>query len=525
MPRDKKNLLDALDVMAVCLATGKKGDVVAVMRLPDHTLFIARNSAIDNKLKDHANTLIKALTRSARRIDVHDAVMPIVMKYCKENIVRRIKKLQGSFDNFKESKEQMASLDGQPSDPAALIKRILGNAASCLASRSSLETFEEEFRGVASAADSLLRTDHFTQLAAQASKMDDEEWRMIERLIRHLKKIIQFSHGIMSLIYYMEKEGSRDVGISWCGGWDEVDVLPVPSAADVIQTMKHGVGMKRVTEEFKGFDKRWGEGNNKISLHAELQIICHVHRQELSVRNLCHNMEQESSKQDMLIGVSKRACLSCFLYIDRYNQEFQKEWRTSGCHGKAYESWALPDMEGTCGADMIGDIKERLSGVLDKLTAYPGNSDDNATSQERDDSELEQELRALSERDAQPARRVMPVLREAVISFLDSSTKSSKLLPSCAPELQHRGTGSVIKTKKLQPLSRGAVAIVICGKGGGYCYSVEYSETATASFCNNKDTTLIASFDISANDIQTKTPMDICAMLKEHVTKAYNEKL
>lgn len=42
------------------------------------------------------------------------------------------------------------------------------------------------------------------------------------------------------------------------------------------------------------------------------------------------------------IGVSKRTCLCCALWIESYNQIFGSRWLTSESHGKSYANWALP---------------------------------------------------------------------------------------------------------------------------------------------------------------------------------------
>ena len=304
LPTDENKLLDALDVLAVCLATGKLGDVVAVAWVDDCHLLIASNRARDENLTNHAKALTAALTGPGNRREVHNAVMPIVMSYCKENIIKRVKKLGESLRKL--SEEQMLSLDCvQPSSsfPTAHIHTTLQHVETCLASRhSTVVDFEHEVRAVASAAHILLDTDLFRKLKNRMSVTNDEEWRTIERLFRHLKKIIQFSHGILSLVFYMQNECIKNIEISWCSGRVVADISPVPSAEDIIRVMSkseksiEGVGMDRVRQALSGFDKRWAEGKTMISLHAELQIICHVNEYRIfPVRNLCHNMEQESS--------------------------------------------------------------------------------------------------------------------------------------------------------------------------------------------------------------------------------------
>ena len=45
---------------------------------------------------------------------------------------------------------------------------------------------------------------------------------------------------------------------------------------------------------------------------------------------------------DHPIGVRKRSCLCCALWIGSHNYKFGTQWSTSGSHGKPYANWALP---------------------------------------------------------------------------------------------------------------------------------------------------------------------------------------
>jgi hypothetical protein len=64
-------------------------------------------------------------------------------------------------------------------------------------------------------------------------------------------------------------------------------------------------------------------------VHAELRIILHL-----------GPPTRGSPIQG--IGVSKRSCLCCQLWIESYNGLFGTRWMTSGTHGKPYANWALP---------------------------------------------------------------------------------------------------------------------------------------------------------------------------------------
>ncbi|KAM6491130.1 hypothetical protein JOM56_013369 [Amanita muscaria] len=79
------------------------------------------------------------------------------------------------------------------------------------------------------------------------------------------------------------------------------------------------------------------------------------------------------------IGVSKRSCFCCTLWINSHNRIFGTRWMTSGSHGKPYANWALPGAacsyairaDGRSSVDkaVLDPVSMRLTDTLDWLSS------------------------------------------------------------------------------------------------------------------------------------------------------------
>lgn len=207
----------------------------------------------------------------------------------------------------------------------------------------------------------------------------------------------------------------------------------------------------------------------------------------------------------MLIGVSKRSCLACFLYIDRFNQKLNKKWKTSGCHGKPYEKWVLPKHYQEVGAAVIKDIEGRLQSVLDQLTRHTQYSDDYASSQD------EGLLKMMTEMSLRDALLPFPVPRAEMIKFVNN-IKPSKLKPTATPMLQ---TQTPICQEKINDTW---YARVLIRGTKGYHYWVEISQDK--KFSVKKE---LVFFEIGERDPDGKIwdGNKILLKLQECVSNAY----
>lgn len=216
----------------------------------------------------------------------------------------------------------------------------------------------------------------------------------------------------------------------------------------------------------------------------------------------------------MFIGISKRCCLCCALYIYYLNKKFHRTWRTSGCHGKAYENWALPGKYSEVDTDVIADVTKTLQAALDELVSHVQHSDDFASSQ---DEAMAKTLKEMCLADA-ALQTSFPVSHAEIMSGLEGA---KICLPDATRDAQIRQS---IHRKRMP--SKWFVAVVVFGvQVGGrwfYRYSVEVS--TKRHFGSDTNTQQIAFFDID----QSVHSLDYDfykQVLKDCVSNAYSEGL
>ncbi|KAJ3839151.1 hypothetical protein F5878DRAFT_138453 [Lentinula raphanica] len=83
-------------------------------------------------------------------------------------------------------------------------------------------------------------------------------------------------------------------------------------------------------------------------VHAELQIIHHLHQSRIPIQSLFPYM-----------GCSKLNCFMCKTFLEIFCNGF---FKTKGCHGKVYHRWGLPAMQG-----VEQSIVERLKNTVIKM--------------------------------------------------------------------------------------------------------------------------------------------------------------
>jgi hypothetical protein len=140
--------------------------------------------------------------------------------------------------------------------------------------------------------------------------------------------------------------------------------------------------MDKLDKHFPSILDNWAKQQTvHACVHAELRIILHL--------------GLPSSQDSHLIGVSKRSCYCCMLWIESHNLSFGTKWTTSGSHDKPYANWVLPgadalEADGTSSVDeaVLDAVSVRLTDALDWL--FPGQkkiSDDHVSSGESSDDD------------------------------------------------------------------------------------------------------------------------------------------
>jgi hypothetical protein len=140
---------------------------------------------------------------------------------------------------------------------------------------------------------------------------------------------------------------------------------------DVYDVVAHGLGqpslsqeiIEKLDENFPSILSNWEQSRTvHTCIHAELRIMLHL-----------SSMSPVESSTVRPIGVSKRSCLCCALWMQLYNRIFRTNWMTSGSHGRPYATWALP---GAACSNAVGDNgisfvdKDVLEGVFIQLQDF-----------------------------------------------------------------------------------------------------------------------------------------------------------
>jgi hypothetical protein len=168
-----------------------------------------------------------------------------------------------------------------------------------------------------------------------------------EKLKRRLNKVCQYVGGITQLIEQAKQIFSGHVQIShywvtntFTGTGESQFYL----CANVYEAVSRGLGnpplpnramgelQAKLKELFPSMVNHWqGQGKFHARVHAELRIILHLQVGQPLV----------TGSPSIPIGVSKRSCFCCTLWITSHNNTFGTKFMTSGSHGKPYANWAL----------------------------------------------------------------------------------------------------------------------------------------------------------------------------------------
>ncbi|KAI0340013.1 hypothetical protein BDW22DRAFT_431129 [Trametopsis cervina] len=197
-----------------------------------------------------------------------------------------------------------------------------------------------------------------------------ERTARLERLRRRLKKVEQYSMGVNGLILRFQRISSSGAGVAhrwitsaFVGAAEGVITLDDDVYAVIQGALSHELSpddVSKLDQRFPSLVASWTQHTTvHASLHAEVRILLHFAPQNEVFGTILRP-----------IGVSKRSCLCCTIWMDEYNSSFETSWMTSGSHRKPCASWALP---GRACSECIGDENRSkinqavVHGVLTRL--------------------------------------------------------------------------------------------------------------------------------------------------------------
>ncbi|KAF5374108.1 hypothetical protein D9615_008811 [Tricholomella constricta] len=393
-----------LDTIAVALTTGNPGDVFAASfdKRQQVQLVLSKNGPPTPEDVSAANELI-SLIGSPSVADAID-LFPFLIRRCGVNIDKRIHNLHTSLQDGELLNDFMLALQAytpeaniQAEFPAAgahMFFQKYRNAVPAFATvwRDVVEMLTDktaqglDAEDVASSAKkyaklfalaNALRLSPFLKTLTDDRNLSNKDCKeRAEKLKRRLGKVCQYVSGVSHLIQKAKRLfpiPHRWVTDTFTGTGEGVFDL-CDSAYDAVanglkQSSLSPETLNKLDRHFPSILGNWGKNQTvHACIHAELRIILHFGLSSL------HNLNVHP------IGVSKRSCFCCVLWMESHNRIFGTRWMTSGSHGKPYANWALPGAAcsyaiGADGRSSVDDavlelVSTRLTDALDWL--FPG---------------------------------------------------------------------------------------------------------------------------------------------------------
>ncbi|KAM6491131.1 hypothetical protein JOM56_013370 [Amanita muscaria] len=391
-----------LDTIALALTTGNPGDVIAAAfdKREQMQLVLAKNGPPTPDDVAAANEFISLIGSPA----VSDAMdlFPFLLRRCGANINKRIRNLHTSIRDEEIRNDFALALKAY--EPEAGITEFpgagwllgeYGDAAPPIATvwGDFVEKITDRTAQGLNAGDVSFSTAKYAQIFLHANALkhsrflktiiedrtdllpNDRKWRA-EKLKRRLDKVCQYVSGISHLIKKAKRyfpiphhwvmdtfTGTGESVFDLCdNAYDAVSRgLDRPSLSPEI--------VDQLGKHFPSIRSNWERQQTMHTcIHAELRVILHLGPPS-AIKPPVHP-----------IGVSKRSCFCCTLWIESHNRIFGTRWMTSGSHGKPYANWALPgaacsyaiQADGRSSVDkaVLKPVSTRLTDALDWL--FPG---------------------------------------------------------------------------------------------------------------------------------------------------------
>jgi hypothetical protein len=375
-----------LDAIAVALATGQHGDVFAAAfdKRQQIQLVLAKNGPPAPEDIAAADKLMSLIGNP----DTHDSmdIFPFLIQRCGANMDKRILNLNTSLqeirNDFKLTLETYIPTDDiQNEFPLAevylekygdavplfnivltdLVNLIIDSTAQGL-NPEDIHSSKGQYANLFLYADTLSRSRFLDKLVNSRSLLEVEGRQRAARLKRRLYKVCQYVSGIQYLI----EEAKRFLPIPhrWVtdtftgtgeGVFDLCDNAHDAVSRGLKQPSLSPEIINRLDMYFPHIQSNWvAHQTVHACVHAELRILLH-----LSLPSPNPLVQP--------IGVSKRSCFCCALWIDTHNDIYRTEWMTSGSHGKPYANWAFPGS--ACLYAIGADGKSSVDkGVLDAVS-------------------------------------------------------------------------------------------------------------------------------------------------------------
>ncbi|KAG6868212.1 hypothetical protein C0993_006185 [Termitomyces sp. T159_Od127] len=409
-------ILRVLDTIALCMATGESGDVIAstFYKTPEKkTILLSKNADPSSKDRKDGDVLIKIMQDPDSRgmLDI----LPFIAYRGAKGVQKRLKKLSELMETyrdelleyiraytintpgrdglFKSEFPQMGEAFFRPykdnGETSSTVKTILRDIIATCVARENFVNDRSSFRKftfVVSAATALGNSKFFENYIKSRSivKTGDKKY---SKLWRNLDKVRQYIR-INDAIYHMKQEGPFTVkwvtkadlskaaifevrGILLSDMWDTINSIRKKNTES---NMEKDFNHKHAKSHLKNMNSFFDEKSMKprsanTTLHAELRLIVYLETRDQHKSTLNPNVKVQHP-----IGCSKRSCLACTWTMEEINKLTRVTYLTAGSHTGVYATSALIgpidkiDPEGTCGKHVFQRVLDVSKGVVEKLS-------------------------------------------------------------------------------------------------------------------------------------------------------------
>ena len=374
--------LRLLDAIAISLTTGKPGDVFAAAfdKRERMQLVLAKNGPPTPDDIAAANKLISLIGDPTVTHSTH--IFPFLIDRCGENIDKRVRNLHKSIQELQNDftlalEEYMPEADITAEFPHAglllgeygnrippfkalwrdFVQQITSTTArwAKLYAEHNVPAMGNNYSSIVILADALSRSRFLKSLIEDRNLSRNDRKERAEKLKRRLGKVCQYVSGVTDLIQKAKRlfpiphrwvmdtfTGTGESVFNLCDNVEDavLRALDVPFLSQQV--------LIKLDNNFPSISGNWQNQQTIHSrIHAELRIILHL------------GLPATERAAIQPIGVSKRSCLCCTLWIESHNRIFRTSWMTSGSHGKPYANWALPGA--ACSYDGLSSVDEAVS--------------------------------------------------------------------------------------------------------------------------------------------------------------------
>ncbi|KAG6887320.1 hypothetical protein C0992_012874 [Termitomyces sp. T32_za158] len=380
-----REVLHILDMISTCFATGQEGDVIATMvvirKETQKALFYLASNRSGKPSVQQTDAVLRFQNTLAHARTYEDLI-PFVARYSSQNVMKRVSKLRAGFDNLFSSRKIVSAI--RDIDTNHVFFNLLTVCHQMITS-----TPEEGNYRLLETSTSCRKLVRLIETSRNLEK-DDDTWNHLymrieekdidlptlgstdlvecaKTLHRRLCKISQY-RVLENLIKFVKSH--KDFNFQWVpdlflpGRTGEMTIKPQPLER-IARSRVDELLIQQKPKRRSEYDHFVGQARARLSKENggkwPKEFATNVHCEIRIIRYCMERFEKGTFIPDeLIIGTSKRCCLFCDEWINRFNKISGLNFMTGGSHGKAYRRAALTGVEK---AEWIGADTSLMQGI------------------------------------------------------------------------------------------------------------------------------------------------------------------